>query len=71
MPTDQDIKDKPRTGKINYTVKKYEKKSLSHLKSKGRGNRKRPRNIPPWGSLRGFKDPEWPIPIELWEPAKE
>ena len=21
MPTDQDIKDKPRTGKINYTVK--------------------------------------------------
>jgi len=34
MPTDQDIKDKPRTGKINYTVKNMGE-ALSHLKSKG------------------------------------
>ena len=34
MSTDQDIKDKPRTGKINYRVKNLGE-VLSHLKSKG------------------------------------
>ena len=34
MPTDQDIKDKPRTGQINYRVKSM-KEILNHLKSKG------------------------------------
>jgi hypothetical protein len=34
VPTKEDIKDKPRTGKINYTVKNMGE-VLSHLKSKG------------------------------------
>src|SRR5215467_13201796 len=34
MPTDEDIKDKPRTGKVNYLVKNMGE-VLSHLKSKG------------------------------------
>src|SRR5262252_222570 len=34
MRTDQDIKDKPRTGQINYRVKNMAE-VLSHLKSKG------------------------------------
>src|SRR5215469_17831902 len=33
MPADQDIKDKPRTGQINYRVKNM-KQVLDHLKSK-------------------------------------
>jgi hypothetical protein len=53
MPTDQDIKDKPRTGKINYTVKNMGEVP-SHLKSKG-VIIERPRTILPWGPSRGLK----------------
>jgi hypothetical protein len=43
MPTKEDIKDTPRTGKINYTVKNMAE-ILSHLRS-----------MPPWESLPGLK----------------
>jgi hypothetical protein len=39
MSTDQDIKDKPRTGQINYRVLNMGE-ILSHLKSKGVASRK-------------------------------
>jgi len=68
MPTDQDIKDKPRTGKINYTVKNMEE-ILSHLKSKGVAIEKTA-EYPPMGSFAWLKDPDG-NQIELWEPSKE
>lgn len=68
MRTDQDIKDKPRTGKINYTVKDMEE-VLSHLKSKGVAIEKT-EEYPSMGTFAWLKDPEG-NPIELWEPPKE
>jgi len=68
MPTDQDIKDKPRTGKINYTVKNMEE-ILSHLKSKGVAIEKT-ETYPGMGIFAWLKDPDG-NPIELWEPSKE
>lgn len=65
--TDQDIKDKPRTGKINYTVKNMAE-VLSHLKSKGVAIEKTAED--PYGNFAWLKDPDG-NPIELWEPAKE
>jgi predicted enzyme related to lactoylglutathione lyase len=67
MPTDQDIKDKPRTGKINYTVKNMAE-VLSHLKSKGVAIEKT-EEYPSMGIFAWLKDPDG-NPIELWEPAK-
>jgi predicted enzyme related to lactoylglutathione lyase len=66
MPTDQDIKDKPRTGKINYRVKDMGK-LLTHLKSKGVAIEKTA-EYPDYGNFAWLKDPDG-NPIELWEPA--
>jgi predicted enzyme related to lactoylglutathione lyase len=68
MSTDQDIKDKPRTGKINYTVKNMAE-ILSHLKSKGVAIEKT-EEYPSMGIFAWLKDPDGNS-IELWEPAKE
>jgi predicted enzyme related to lactoylglutathione lyase len=68
MHTDQDIKDKPRTGKINYTVKNMEK-FLSQLKSKGVVIEKT-EEYPGMGSFAWLKDPDGNS-IELWEPTEE
>jgi predicted enzyme related to lactoylglutathione lyase len=67
MPTDQDIKDKPRTGKINYTVKNMGE-VLSHLKSKGVVIEKT-EEYPSMGTFAWLKDPDG-NPIELWEPSE-
>ena len=67
MSTDQDIKDKPRTGKINYTVTNMAE-ILSHLKSKGVTIEKTEQH--PYGSFAWLKDPDG-NPIELWEPSKD
>jgi len=68
MPAEQDIKDKPRTGKINYTVKNMGE-VLSHLKSKGVVIEKT-EEYPTMGTFAWLKDPDG-NPIELWEPTKE
>jgi predicted enzyme related to lactoylglutathione lyase len=68
MSTDKDIKEKPRTGKINYTVKNMEE-ALSHLKSKGVAIEKT-EEYPGMGKFAWLKDPDG-NPVELWEPAKE
>jgi predicted enzyme related to lactoylglutathione lyase len=68
IPTKQDIKDKPRTGKINYTVKNMAE-VLSHLKSKGVAIEKT-EEYPSMGIFAWIKDPDG-NPIELWEPTKE
>lgn len=65
MPTEQDIKDKPRTGKINYTVKNMEE-MLAHLKSKGVAIEKT-ETYPGYGAFAWIKDPDCNS-IELWEP---
>jgi predicted enzyme related to lactoylglutathione lyase len=68
MSTDKDIKDKPRTGKINYTVKNMAE-ILSHLKGKGVVIEKT-EEYPGMGKFAWLKDPD-SNPIELWEPAEE
>ena len=68
IPTKQDIKDKPRTGKINYTVKNMAE-VLSHLKSKGVAIEKT-EEYPSMGIFAWLKDPDG-NQIELWEPSKE
>jgi predicted enzyme related to lactoylglutathione lyase len=68
MPTDQDIKDKPRTGKINYTVKNMAE-FLTNLKSKGVAIEKT-EEYPGMGSFAWLKDPDG-NQIELWEPPVE
>ena len=68
MPTKEDIKDKPRTGKINYTVKNLAE-FLSQLKSKGVTIEKT-EEYPSMGTFAWLKDPDGNS-IELWEPAKE
>jgi predicted enzyme related to lactoylglutathione lyase len=68
MQTDQDIKDKPRTGKINYTVKSMAA-FLSQLKSKGVVIEKT-EEYPGMGTFAWLKDPDG-NPIELWEPSEE
>jgi predicted enzyme related to lactoylglutathione lyase len=67
MPTKEDIKDKARTGKINYTVKNMAE-ALSHLKSKGVAIEKT-EEYPSMGIFAWLKDPDG-NPIELWEPSK-
>jgi predicted enzyme related to lactoylglutathione lyase len=67
MPTDQDIKDKPRTGQINYRVKSL-KEVLSHLKSKGVAIEKTA-EYPSYGNFAWVRDPDG-NKIELWEPSE-
>jgi predicted enzyme related to lactoylglutathione lyase len=66
IPTKQDIKDKPRTGRINYLVKNM-KEVLSHLKSKGVAIEKTAED--PYGNFAWLKDPDG-NQIELWEPSE-
>jgi predicted enzyme related to lactoylglutathione lyase len=68
MSTDQDIKDKPRTGQINYRVKNMAD-VLSHLKSKGVVIDKA-EEYPPYGHFAWLRDPDG-NKIELWEPSPE
>jgi predicted enzyme related to lactoylglutathione lyase len=67
IPTDQDIKDKPRTGKINYRVKNLGE-VLSHLKSNGVAIEKTA-EYPSYGNFAWLRDPDG-NQIELWEPSK-
>lgn len=67
MPADQDIKDKPRTGKINYTVKNMEE-TLNHLRNKGVAIEKS-EEYPSMGKFAWLKDPDGNS-VELWEPSK-
>jgi predicted enzyme related to lactoylglutathione lyase len=66
IPTDQDIKDKARTGRINYLVKNLAE-VLSHLKSKGVAIEKTAEY--PYGNFAWVKDPDG-NQIELWEPSE-
>lgn len=66
--TDADIKDKPRTGQINYRVKSMEE-VLKHLKSKGVAIEKTA-EYPGFGNFAWLKDPDG-NKIELWEPSEE
>ena len=68
MSTDHDIKDKPRTGQVNYRVKNMAE-ILSHLKSKGVAIEKTA-EYPGYGNFAWLKDPDG-NKIELWEPGKE
>lgn len=68
MPTKEDIKDKPRTGKINYTVKNMAE-ALIRLRSKAVAIEKT-EEYPGMGKFAWLKDPDG-NPIELWEPSKE
>ena len=67
MPTDQDIKDKPRTGQINYRVKNLGE-VLSRLKSKGVAIEKTA-EYPSYGNFAWVRDPDG-NKIELWEPSE-
>ncbi|HMD15804.1 MAG TPA: VOC family protein [Terriglobales bacterium] len=67
MATNHDIKDKPRTGQINYRVKNM-KEVLSHLESKGVAIEKT-EEYPSMGIFAWLKDPDG-NKIELWEPAE-
>jgi len=66
IPTKQDIKDKPRTGRINYLVKNLGE-VVSHLKSKGVAIEKTAED--PYGNFAWIKDPDG-NQIELWEPSQ-
>jgi hypothetical protein len=67
LPTDNDIKEKPRTGKINYRVKDMAK-ILSHLKSKGVAIEKSEEYS--YGKFAWLTDPDG-NQIELWEESAE
>ena len=66
IPTDQDIKDKPRTGRINYLVKSMAE-TLSHLRSKGVAIDKT--EDYEYGKFAWLTDPDG-NKIELWEPSE-
>jgi len=66
IPTNDDIKGKPRTGQINYRVKNLAE-TLSHLKSKGVAVEKTEEY--PYGKFAWIKDPDG-NQIELWEPSE-
>jgi predicted enzyme related to lactoylglutathione lyase len=68
MPTDQDITDKPRTGRINYCVKSMAE-TLSHLQSKGVAIDKA-EDYEGYGKFAWVTDPDG-NKIELWEPIQE
>jgi predicted enzyme related to lactoylglutathione lyase len=67
IPTDQDIKDKPRTGRVNYLVKNLSE-VLNQLKSNGVAIEKTAEY--PYGNFAWVRDPDG-NQIELWEPSKE
>jgi catechol 2,3-dioxygenase-like lactoylglutathione lyase family enzyme len=66
IPAKQDIKDKPRTGRINYLVKNLGE-VLNHLKSKGVAIEKTAED--PYGNFAWVRDPDG-NQIELWEPSE-
>jgi catechol 2,3-dioxygenase-like lactoylglutathione lyase family enzyme len=66
MPTKEDIADKPRTGRINYSVKSMAE-TLSHLRSKGVVIDKTEDGE--YGKFAWVKDPDG-NKIELWEPSE-
>jgi len=66
IPTKQDIKDKPRTGRVNYLVKNLGE-VLSHLRSKGVAIEKTAED--PCGNFAWLRDPDG-NQIELWEPSE-
>jgi len=68
MPTDQDITDKPRTGRFNYSVKSMAE-TLSHLQSKGVAIDKS-EDYEGFGKFAWLTDPDG-NKIELWEPIPE
>jgi predicted enzyme related to lactoylglutathione lyase len=68
MTTKDDIRDKPRTGQINYRVKSM-KEILAHLKSKGVEIEKT-EEYPSMGIFAWVKDPDG-NKVELWEPESE
>jgi catechol 2,3-dioxygenase-like lactoylglutathione lyase family enzyme len=68
MPTDQDITDKPRTGRFNYSVKSMSE-TLSHLQSKGVAIDKT-EDYKEYGKFAWVTDPDG-NKIELWEPSQE
>ena len=68
MPSKEDIKDAPRTGKINYTVNSMSE-TLAHLKSKGVAIEKS-EEYPGMGTFAWLKDPDGNS-VELWEPPVE
>jgi predicted enzyme related to lactoylglutathione lyase len=65
IPTKQDIKDQPRTGRVNYLVKNMAE-FLNHLKSNGVAIEKTAKD--PYGNFAWLKDPDG-NQIELWEPT--
>jgi predicted enzyme related to lactoylglutathione lyase len=67
LPTDKDIKGKPRTGQINYRVKSMAE-TLSHLRSKGVAIDKAEDSE--YGKFAWVTDPDG-NKIELWEEAPE
>jgi predicted enzyme related to lactoylglutathione lyase len=68
MPTDQDITDKPRTGRFNYCVKSMPE-TLAHLQSKGVAIDKN-EDYEGYGKFAWVTDPDG-NKIELWEPIEE
>ena len=68
MPTEQDITDKPRTGRINYCVKSMAE-TLSHLQSKGVAIDKT-EEYEGYGKFAWLTDPDG-NKIELWEEPRE
>ena len=68
MPTDQDITDKPRTGRFNYSVKSMAE-TLSHLQSKDVTIDKS-EDYEGFGKFAWLTDPDG-NKIELWEPIPE
>jgi len=68
MSTDQDITDKPRTGRINYCVKNMAE-TLSHLQSKGVAIDKT-EEYEGYGKFAWLSDPDG-NKIELWEEPPE
>jgi len=68
MTTDQEITDKPRTGRINYSVKSMAE-TLAHLQSKGVTIDKA-EDYEAYGKFAWVTDPDG-NKIELWEPVEE
>jgi predicted enzyme related to lactoylglutathione lyase len=68
MPTDQDITDKPRTGRFNYSVRSMTD-TLAHLQSKGVAIDKA-EDYEAYGKFAWLTDPDG-NKIELWEPVGE
>ena len=68
MPTEQDITDKPRTGRFNYCVKSMEQ-TLAHLQSHELAIDKS-EEYEGFGKFAWVTDPDG-NKVELWEPIPE